>query len=68
MEHLIDSGAVIEDHDLGEAGVKEIRLLGWKRPLHLVSVVNDPQRVVVYRTIYEPDLDHRLPGFRERRR
>jgi hypothetical protein len=28
VEHLIDSGAVIEHHGLGEAGVKEIRLLG----------------------------------------
>lgn len=68
VEQLIDSGSVIEHHDLAEAGVKEIRLLGWKRPLHLVYVVNDVQRVIVYRTIYEPGLDHWLAGFRERRR
>ena len=68
MEQLIDSGAVIEHHDLEEAGVKEIRLLRWKRPLHLVYVVNVTQRVVIYRTIHERDLDHWLPGFQERRR
>jgi hypothetical protein len=66
---LVDTGFVIEEHDLGETGVKAIRLLlGWSRPLHLVYVVNDAQRLVVYRTIYEPDLQHWKPGFRERRR
>jgi len=35
---------VIESHDLGEAGLKEIRLLlEWKLPLHLVYVVNERQ-------------------------
>lgn len=66
---LIDSGDVVEEHDLGGDGVKEIRLLlGWKRPLHVVYVVNDLQRLVVYRTIYEPNLQHWRPGFRVRRR
>jgi hypothetical protein len=66
---LVDSGDVVEEHDLGDGGVKEIRLLlGWRRPLHLVYVVNDTQRLVVYRTIYEPNLQHWKPGFRARRR
>lgn len=33
----MDSGRVIESHHLGDAGLKEIRLLlEWKLPLHLV--------------------------------
>lgn len=43
-------------------------LEGWNRPLHVVEVVDDEQELVVYVTIYEPDLNHWLPGFRERRR
>jgi hypothetical protein len=43
-------------------------LLGWTRPLHLVYVVNEAQRLIIYRTIDVPDLQHWKPGFRERRR
>jgi hypothetical protein len=69
VEQLIDGGEVVEDHDLGEEGLKEILLLlEWTRPLHLVYVVNHLNAVVIYRTIYEPDTSHWLPGFKERRR
>ena len=42
-------------------------LEGWTRPLHIVEVVDDVQELIVYVTIYEPDLDRWQPGFRERR-
>jgi YgiT-type zinc finger domain-containing protein len=48
VERLIDAADVIETHDLGDEGVKEIRiLLDWKRPLHLVYVVNHERQLVV---------------------
>jgi len=31
-------------------------------------VVDDDDRMCIYLTVYEPDLDHWNPGFRERRR
>jgi len=69
LEQLIDNGEVIEDHDLGESGVKEIRLLlEWKHPLHLVYLVNHGEQLVIYRTVYAPDAAHWHPGYRERRR
>ena len=69
VERLLDTGEVIEEHDLGTEGRKQIRLLlDWLRPLHLVYVVNDSAQIVVYRTLYEPDTEHWHAGFRQRRR
>lgn len=67
--HSSTRGHVIESHDLGDAGLKEIRLLlEWKLPLHLVYVVNEREKLVIYRTFYVPDAAHWQPGYRERRR
>lgn len=69
VEQFIDDDDVIEETQDDEGRTKRVRLLaGWTRPLHVVEVVDDEQKLVVYVTIYEPDLDHWLPGFRERRR
>jgi hypothetical protein len=66
---LFQSGTVIERHALGDLRIKEIRLLaGWSRPLHLVYVIDPWRRIIVFVTIYEPDLAHWQPGFTERRR
>ncbi len=63
LEVHIDSGQVIESHDLGVAGLKEIRLLlEWKLPLHLVYIVNERKQLVIYRTVYVPDAAHWQPG------
>ena len=68
VEQLLDEGAVVEETQ-NEGQIKRVRLLeGWTRPLHIVEVVDDDQELIVYVTIYEPDLDRWLPGFRERRR
>jgi len=69
LDVLIDSGRVIESHNLGETGLKEIRLLlHWKLPLHLAYVVNEREQLVIYPTIYVPDAAHWHLGYRERRR
>jgi len=43
-------------------------LVWHDRPLHLVYIVDHERRVVIYRTIYRPDLAHWEPGFRVRKR
>lgn len=69
VEHFLDDGVVVETTEEEEGRTKRFRLLeGWKRPLHVVEVVDDEQELIVYVTIYEPDLNHWMPGFRERRR
>ena len=69
VEQLFESGTVIERHRFGDLRTKEIRLLaGWSRPLHLVYVIDAGKRIIMFVTIYEPDLDHWQPGFTERRR
>jgi YgiT-type zinc finger domain-containing protein len=69
VEQLLDDSDVVEARGDDEGRSKRVRLLeGWKRPLHVVEVVDDEQELVVYVTIYEPDLNHWLTGFRERRR
>lgn len=62
-----DEAVVIEEADVAE-GVKELVLtLGWKRPLHVVVIVDvmrEEDRIV---TIYEPDSE-RWSSDRQRRR
>lgn len=68
VEQLLDEGDVVEEAQ-NEGQIKRVRYLeGWTRPLHIVEVVDDDQELIVYVTIYEPDLDRWQPGFRERRR
>ncbi len=69
VEQFLDDGDVVEEVEDDEGRTKQVRLLeGWKRPLHVVEVVDDQQQLVVYVTLYEPDLNRWLRGFRERRR
>ncbi len=68
VERLLDEGDVVEETE-NEGRIKRVRFLeGWTRPLHIVEVVDDDQELIVFVTIYEPDLDRWQPGFRERRR
>lgn len=69
VEQLLDDDDVVEDVEDDEGRRKRVRLLeGWKRALHVVEVADDEQGLIVYVTIYEPELNHWLPGFRKRRR
>jgi hypothetical protein len=42
-------------------------LTGWKRPLHVVYVIDHQRQVIVFRTLYLADLSHWHPGYRKRR-
>lgn len=69
VEQLLDDDDVVEDVEDDEGRRKRVRLPErWKRPLHVVEVADDEQGLIVYVTIYEPELNHWLPGFRKRRR
>lgn len=68
VEDLLDSGVVIERHQPCHGRVKEIRLLrGWLCPLHVVYAIDHEKGIIVFITVYEPDLEHWLPGFERRR-
>lgn len=68
FEALLDCGIVIEEAQPQAAALKEIVLLiEWRRPLHLVVVVDDARREERIVTVYEPDPTRWLPGFRRRR-
>lgn len=59
---------VIEEHDLGDAGTKEVLLtLEWRRCLHVVVVVDDRRAEERIVTVYEPDPDRWSPDYRKRR-
>ena len=69
VKQLLDAGEMVEESTDDDGRPKRVLFLaGWNRPLHIVEVVDHEQELVVYVTIYEPDLDHWQPGYRERRR
>jgi hypothetical protein len=65
VEDLLTQGEVVEKTDVDELRIKYVTLVWHDRPLHLVD---HERRVVIYRTIYRPDLAHWEPGFRVRKR
>lgn len=69
FEQLLGTGEMIEETRLDADEIKELLLvLEWKRPLHVVLVVDGrrgEQRVV---TVYEPDRDRWSADLRTRRR
>jgi len=69
LERLLDDNGEILEETTGDSGRrKQVTLVnGWRRPLHVVLVIDDEARMLVYLTVYEPDLDHWQPGFRKRR-
>jgi hypothetical protein len=69
VEQLLDADDVVEETEDDEGRTKRVQLLeGWTRLLHVVEVVDHERGLIVCVTIYEPDLGHWQPGFRERRR
>ena len=68
VEDLLTRGEVVEKTDVDELRIKYVTLVWHDRPLHLVYIVDHERRVVIYRTIYRPDLAHWEPGFRVRKR
>lgn len=64
----LDTAEVIEEHDLGNAAIKELVLtVAWIRPLHVVVVVDDLHEEERIATVYEPSADRWDEEYRRRR-
>lgn len=64
----LESAEVIEETPLEPEVLKELLLLvDWKRPLHVVVVVDARNREERIVTVYEPDGDRWSADYRERR-
>jgi len=69
FEQLLGSGEIIEETELRPLEVKEVVLvIEWKRPLHVVVVVDDARHEERIVTVYEPDPDLWSPDLKRRRR
>lgn len=59
---------MIEEEELELGVLKELLLVsGWRRPPHVVVVVDDPHREERIVTIYEPSQDAWSEDYRRRR-
>ena len=64
----LESAEVIEETTLESDVLKELLLLvDWKRPLHVVVVVDSQSREERIVTVYEPHEDRWSSDYRERR-
>ncbi|MGI8537241.1 MAG: DUF4258 domain-containing protein [Mycobacteriales bacterium] len=69
FETLLAAGEVIEENWLDQATLKELVLvLDWRRPLHVVIVVDDGAQEERIVTVYEPDPARWSADLRRRRR
>jgi len=69
FEQLLGSGEFIEQTELQALEVKEVVLvIEWKRPLHVVVIVDDARHEERIVTVYEPDPDRWSPDLKRRRR
>lgn len=68
FEAALEDAEVIEEHALADGTTKELLLaLDWKRPVHVVVVVNDAWREERIITVYEPAAEQWTPDYRRRR-
>lgn len=68
FELALESAEVIEETSLEPTVLKELLLLiDWKRPLHVVVVVDSRSREERIVTVYEPHRDRWSGDYRERR-
>jgi hypothetical protein len=68
FEVALESAEVIEETTLEQDVLKELLLLvDWKRPLHVVVVVDSHSREERIVTVYEPHGDRWSGDYRERR-
>ncbi|MCA1673789.1 MAG: DUF4258 domain-containing protein [Actinobacteria bacterium] len=69
FEELLGDGEVIEEQQTEQGQLKELVLvIDWRRPLHVVIIVDEvrgEERIV---TVYEPDLERWSHDYRKRRR
>ena len=65
---LLDAAEVIEEVELAPDASKELLLaVAWKRPLHVVVVVDAARREERVVTVYEPDPNRWTDEYRRRR-
>lgn len=68
FEQLLGCGEIIEEHETEPGRLKELVLvIEWRRPLHVVVIVDTlrgEERIV---TVYEPDPDRWSHDYRRRR-
>lgn len=64
----LDAAEVIEERLLAGGQLKEVvLLLEWTRPLHVVVVVDDRHQEERIVTLYEPNPERWVDGYRRRR-
>ncbi|HET9118124.1 MAG TPA: hypothetical protein VFN75_08655, partial [Pseudonocardiaceae bacterium] len=69
FEQLLGSGDVIEEHEVEAGRLKELVLvIDWKRPLHVVMIVDAVRGEERILTVYEPDPERWSHDYRRRRR
>lgn len=68
FEAALEGAEVIEEHELGIGSSKELLLVvDWKRPLHVVVVVDESGREERIVTVYEPVAGQWSADYRRRR-
>ncbi len=67
LDAALRTAEIIEDRELDSGELKELLLLiGWKRPLHVVVVIDDLRREERLVTVYEPDAGMWTSDYRRR--
>lgn len=67
FEGALEGGEVIEETDAPEVPRELVLALGWKRPLHVVVVVDNRRNEERIVTVYEPDPKRWSSDYRRRR-
>ena len=68
LEVALDGAEIIEERELDDGTTKELLLVvDWKRPLHIVVVVDDQRREERIVTVYEPLAGQWTADYRRRR-
>lgn len=68
FELLLGAGEVIEEDDRTDTQLEELVLVSeWKRPLHLVVIVDEGKSGERILTVYEPDPELWSSDYRTRR-
>lgn len=69
FEELLGDGEVIEEQETAPGQLKELVLMiDWKRPLHVVIIVDQARGEERIVTVYEPDPERWSHDYRRRRR
>jgi hypothetical protein len=68
FDAALESAEVIEEREVESGELKELVLVvDWKRPLHVIVVVDEDREEERVITVYEPDRNHWSSDYRRRR-